>query len=840
MSIRTILGFNLRYYQRHLWLSVLCLLGISLGVGIVVAVQLINDSALRSFSASVDFLAGRATHSVVGEYGPIDEALFAEIWKNPRIKVAAPVVEVIAETQEIPGEPLRFIGLDPFLDTGLRDLAPARQGDDDGFQDFLTGRPPGAFVSSDLKDDYGISVGSTLTVLTAGIRKPVKIVGFIKDGGAAGPGDTAVVTDISAAQELFGRQGYLDKIDIVTDADEQTLEQELPPGLRLVDKSERKRTLESMLYSFRLNLAAMSLLALFTGIFLIYNFSMFSVLSRREDMSLLLTLGSDRRELFGAFILESLLLGAVGSIAGIGLGYVVAWAGMDRISSTINELYFHVNVDQLTLTWPIALSGIGVGFLATLIGTGLPSLEVASAQPIVGMKRRSIEDRAHGLKRGLALGGGVLLVVSVVTGLASKYSVYWGFVSAFALTMAFALFTPSILSPLTHILSIWLRDYGGSLTGFLGARTVKASLSRTSVAVAALAVALSMTLGVDNMIFSFRESVRTWLEGALRGDLYISPSTSKWAHPLPKELIERLMDDPRIDAVERYAMYDVFVDRKPVKLRVLDARVLRDRTVFRFLESEPQPWDRLIGGGVFVSESLAYRFGVGPGDRIELQTPDGARSFTIVAVNRDYSHERGTVQIDREVYEKIRKDTRVQSAAVFLKKGHTREEVRKDIIKGFPGLDRTVISNTAMTENILKIFDKTFTPTATLKGASLFVALLGIATALTAVLTERSTDMIVMGYLGLTRNELAAMNFFQAGIMGVTSFLIACVCGMLLTYILVHAINYRSFGWSIDLYFDYRVYLKVFGLTLAACLSAAVLPSLKIMKRSESTALHEE
>ncbi len=49
----------------------------------------------------------------------------------------------------------------------------------------------------------------------------------------------------------------------------------------------------------------MSLLALFVGIFLIYNFSMFSVLSRREDMSLLLTMGSDRRGIVAAFLLES-------------------------------------------------------------------------------------------------------------------------------------------------------------------------------------------------------------------------------------------------------------------------------------------------------------------------------------------------------------------------------------------------------------------------------------------------------------------------------------------------------------------------------------------------------
>ena len=97
-----------------------------------------------------------------------------------------------------------------------------------------------------------------------------------------------------------------------------------------------KSTLQAMLYSFQLNLAAMSLLALFVGIFLIYNFSMFSVLSRREDMSLLLTLGSDRENLSEPFIAESLVLGIVGSLTGIVFGYLMALFSIDKVSSTIS------------------------------------------------------------------------------------------------------------------------------------------------------------------------------------------------------------------------------------------------------------------------------------------------------------------------------------------------------------------------------------------------------------------------------------------------------------------------------------------------------------------------
>lgn len=839
MSLGTLLRFNLRYYRRHILLSLLCLLGISLGVGIVVAVELINKCALESFSASVDLLSGKATHSVVSDYGMIPEGHFAGIWRNSGVKAATPVVEAMATAVETGKEPIRFIGLDPFLDAEFRTFTP-EEGDGAHFMAFLTREPVSLYLSRDLMGRYGLKAGDTLTVLTAGVEKKARIIDALPGSEEISLGDNLAVVDIAGAQELFGKVGYLDRIDIVVDGDAEAVRKELPQGLSLEDRGERKTTLKSMLYSFQLNLAAMSLLALFVGIFLIYNFSMFSVLSRREDMSLLLTLGADRKGLVAAFLMESLILGAAGSLVGLGFGYVVAWFSMEKVTTTISNLYFHVTMNGVQLTPGIALIGIGVGFCATLAGTALPALEVAGTPPILGMKRRTIEDRAHGLKGLLSTSGIVCMILAAIAAWASRFSVFWGFASAFAATLALALFTPSILSPLTHYVGRFLIRVLGSLEGFLAARTIRASLSRTSVAVAALAVALSMTTGVDNMIHSFRESVRIWLQGSLQGDLYISPGTTRWAHPLPEELIEKVTRDPRVEAVERYSSYPINLKGKPIRLAVLDGDVLMGRSRFHFLKGGDRAWERLIRGGLFVSESLAYRFRVGLGDDLELETPLGKRSFKIVAVTRDYSSDRGSIQMHRPVYEAIWKDRRIQSVALFLKPESAPDAVRRSIASQFPGLNRTIVSNAKMKTNILAVFDKTFAPTATLKGASLLVALLGVATALTAILMERSREMTVLGYLGLTSKELGRVNVYQAVIMGIISFVIAAVGGVLLAHILIYAVNYRSFGWTVDVYISPVVFAKTFALTLAACLVSSIYPTLLMQRAERRGHLQEE
>ncbi len=492
MALPTLIKFNLKYYRTRMSLAILCVAGISLGVGVIVAVQLINDSALSSVESLVDFLSGKGDHSVISNYSRIDEKEFISIWTHPDVKAASPLIEAVSTTLQTGSAPIRFLGVDPFFDSQFRSFTPESQ-DRSGLALFLSTSSPGVFLSPDLMNKYNLKKGDQLTILTAGVERQTHILGPIatSQGGAFGEG--IAVMDIANAQKIFGRIGFLDRIDVIILGDPSGLEKDLPPGLTLKDRSARKSSLKALLYSFQLNLAAMSLLALFVGVFLIYNFSMFTALSRREDLSLLLTLGADKNALVYAFLLESMILAFIGGVIGVAFGYLVALAGIGKVSSTISDIYFFLNIGEVKLTAGIALSGLGVGFGATLVGALAPAMEVAGTPPAVGLKRRSIEDRAQVLKVRLACLAGIVFVLSLGAGWASKFSIFWGFVSAFGMTLAFALITPGFLMPFAHYLGLMVKRLAGSVSAFLAIRNISASLSRTSIAVAALAVALSMT-----------------------------------------------------------------------------------------------------------------------------------------------------------------------------------------------------------------------------------------------------------------------------------------------------------------------------------------------------------
>jgi putative ABC transport system permease protein len=97
-------------------------------------------------------------------------------------------------------------------------------------------------------------------------------------------GEPLILMDIGHAQGLFGLNGQVDRIDLVL-TQEAGFRSRWKDGFVLQSSRQRREAFSSMLGAFRLNLEALSLLALFVGVFLIYNTAMFAVVSERTRES---------------------------------------------------------------------------------------------------------------------------------------------------------------------------------------------------------------------------------------------------------------------------------------------------------------------------------------------------------------------------------------------------------------------------------------------------------------------------------------------------------------------------------------------------------------------------
>ena len=178
-------------------------------------------------------------------------------------------------------------------------------------------RPNSILLSTVVAERYGLALGDEIQVRVGAGAEALEIVGLLEpsDDLSRRALDGLMITDIATAQELLGRVGKLDRIDLIVadDAAGATalagIAALLPPGARVDEAAARAGTVNEMTEAFRLNLTALSLLALVVGVFLIYNTVTFSVIQRRPVLGSLRALGMTRREIFMIILLEAGVLG---------------------------------------------------------------------------------------------------------------------------------------------------------------------------------------------------------------------------------------------------------------------------------------------------------------------------------------------------------------------------------------------------------------------------------------------------------------------------------------------------------------------------------------------------
>ena len=271
-----------RYLTRHPAQLLLAVLGVGLGVSVMVSIDIASGSALRAFELSSAELTGRATQRIVGGPEGVQESLYRELRVDRGLRGVAPVVDGWLTLPEHGGRLVRLLGVDPFADADFRSFADSGAGAELDLETFLT--VPGAILlSSVTAAELGLEAEDRLEVIAGARRSTLTLSGFLAPTRDAGATAGLAVADIATAQEILGMAGRLSRIEVLSALPAPTL----PPGLRVESASEDADTAEQMTRAFRLNLQALSLLALLCGAFLIYNTMTFAVVQRRALLGLL-------------------------------------------------------------------------------------------------------------------------------------------------------------------------------------------------------------------------------------------------------------------------------------------------------------------------------------------------------------------------------------------------------------------------------------------------------------------------------------------------------------------------------------------------------------------------
>ena len=844
----TLLRTGLRDLLRRPLHTGLMILGVALGVAVVIAIDLANGAAQRGFAQSTQAVVGRATHQVLGGPSGLSEDLYRHLRVEGHLRASAPVVEGLVVALDLDRRPLRVLGIDPLAEGPFRGHlggGSLAQGD---FAPFFTD-PKAVLLGASLGERYGLVPGAPLRVQAGDQIVNLRVLGLVDtpDADSQSAIDGLLILDVASAQRLLRMEGRLSRIDLILQGprEAEAAARLLPDDARLAPASEQSDTVAQLTAAFELNLTALSLLALVVGMFLIYNTVLFSVVQRRAVFGTLRALGTTPGQVFGLILVETTVASAVGTAIGLGLGVLLGQSAVRLVTRTINDLYFVLAVHEAPLTLATVAKGIVLGLGAGLLAALGPALEAARVEPITALRPSTFEARARRLVPWLAAGGAVLAAAGAFALLAFEHSLALSFAGLFGVVLGIALAAPVFTVGLMSLLRPLASRLGGPI-GRMATGTVSRAISRTGVAVAALMVAVSVTIGVGVMIASFRSTVVNWLDLTLQADLYISapgPGGARSAAAvLAPEVPARVAAVPGVAEVETMRIVLVASPEGEVQLAVSDATRPRSAALYRFSEGDPrEAWVRAQAGAVLVSEPFAFRHGIPPrGGQVTLRTDKGPSTFPVAGIYYDYATERGTVLMTRNVYERHWADRGRNSVAAYVAEGQEPGMVADAVRRALAGTSLQVAENRTLRREALKVFDRTFAVTEALRGLAAIVAFIGVWSALVALQVERTREIGTLQALGLLPEQLWALTLLETGLIGLSAGLLSLPTGLLLATILIKVINVRSFGWTMQMQVDPMVLALALLVSVLAALLAAVYPVRRLQRLSIAEALRQE
>jgi putative ABC transport system permease protein len=851
--------------------AALCVFGVAVGVAVTVGIDLAVRSAVDSFAATTAALMGDSSHSLVGGAGGIDEDVYVRLARDPDAPAMTPILDraAVAGGQQPgagprhpdplpPGErgPLlkvRVLGVDPFADRDFRkfsDVAETLKGRDGDFTEFLT-RPDTCVLIEPLAERLGVAPGGTLTLTVGNAVHKLRVLGtFRVDGPGGRLLDDLVVTDIAAAQELFDAVGRLDRIDLrVADDAEgaarlERLRGSLPAGVRLTEADEQNRTLERLTAAYRLNLHALSLMASFVAVFVVYNTLLVSVANRRAALGVIRCLGGTPWQIGGLFAAEALAMGLAGGLLGIGLGRLLSDLLVGMVAGTFADFYSAVQPLPAELTPAVIAKGLAVGVLSALAGAAVPVIRAARVEPILAVKRVESARGGRRTSRRLFWIGLAVVAAGWVSLDRPAPTVAAGFVGAALVMTGAALMSGEILAAGCAVAA----RIGGAVAGpaaRLGARNVAADLGVSGVAVAALMSALSMSVGIGTMVSGFREAVLSWLDRRFQADVYVASrawSDFKIDTPVPPQVIADLAADPAVRRVTTNRITAVHIDGHDFHLVCSHLDVLLSEGAVDLREALPGDLTARLGDGAIVSGPVATRLGLEPGGTLRFALPGGGSApLTVLAVANDFTSDRGQILLDRATYRRLTGDDAVNSVYVYLRDPAGAAAFRERWNRGRAVADGlTVLVHADIKAEAARIFDRTFAVTDMLRWMAYAVAFAGLAGALSAQAVRRLREFGVLRLLGMSRRQTLILLAAEGLVPALTAAAMSLVVGTALAWILAKVVQFRSFGWAIPLEPQPGIWARTVLLAAAAALPAGLYPLWRLSRVPPAALVREE
>jgi putative ABC transport system permease protein len=789
-------------------------LAVVIGVAFVAGSYILTDTIFAAFDeifgeslkgTSVVISAENPVKQENGEIPTVSASLLPRVQKTPGVKLAAGAIFTPGGFFDAKGEKIGNKFAPKFISSELP-----------GSLESLTyiegNRPRGpteASIDKAAAEASGLKLGEAIKLIGQGSARSFELVGFTRLGGASFGGASIAQVTLPVAQRLTHKVGRFDQISVAA-ADgvsattlKQRIARQMPPGVKVETAKENadrgSEEIRENLSFLQIFLLVFAFIAILVGSFLIFNTFSITVAQRVAEFGMLRTLGASRRQILTDVVIESLAIGIVGAVIGIGGGFLIAML----LNGLLEAFEIDLPTTSLVMESRTVVVSLLIGIVVTVLSSIVPAVRSTRVPPIAALRAVSPSPsrrrRLGGIAVSLLLGAAGLTMILIGLFGSAGSGTAAGLIGGGAVAMVFAvsLFSPRLVPPLATLAG-WPLERLRRLLGRLARENAQRNPSRTAVTAAALMIGLTVVAFVTVFAAGLKSSVAQVVDENFAGGLVIQNSDG--FSPIPGGAAVAARRAPGVSAVATIRAEQAKLLPGGAGTRVSAASRDVEKTVdIEWKQGGPAVLRGLRGDQAVLSDSFASDHDLEPGDRFRLLSQTRHRpSFEVAGEFDSKLDVFGSILITQTAMAREFGQTQDTIDFVQVEPGANPAEVQALLTKGvetaFPVAE--VLNQQELKESREEQVDQLVNLVYALLMLAIVISLFGIANTLALSIHERTRELGMLRAIGMSRRQVRTMIRYEAVITALIGAILGMVLGLIFAALIAQPLKDEGFTLS--------------------------------------------
>lgn len=828
----------LPYFKEHKLKVLLSVLGVALGVAVFISIRSASVSADQAMINFVKSISADSDLEVSYARTGLDENIYPKIVQTEGVELASPIISTRTRIKvDNKYHSIHVLGIDIIR----RGQAPGQiRNNQFNFMNFIS-EPGQVIVTEAFLNKYKLTKKDSFVLVTGKKELKCSIASVIKSSESPMSKDPRLILmDIFLAQDLFNKENKIDRVDVTIskgftiDDVKTNLRQNLGKQIRIRTAGEKVKQSGVLYRSFKLNLTVVSSISLLVGMYLIFNTINTSIIQQRREIGILRALGTRKSEILILFTVEGFVIGIIGSIVGIILGYFLAQVSVAIFTQKISRSYLLSNVSDIDFSPELIIIALFIGIAMSVISSIIPALSTLKISPAETIRSVSYENR----KRLSILPYSIISIVFLILALISSQLKpvmgipVFGFLANFLIILGFSFLSPLIIKTLLQLARPLLYKYM-KIEMSLGAENLTKALARNAITISTLMISISLIISIFSLINSYHYSIGKWFKQVNNAEFSIvsgSNYSDGEIYPMKEEVAELLKDIKAIKEIDYYRFYNSSYNDYLLDIHSFRVDVASKVVQYSFASGNQKEAFQLMktNEAVLISQQLSEKFNLNKGDKITLETPGGKKNFIIAGVVVNYLSTQGVVSISRELFKKYWNDNLVDIYKIYTHKNIDMIEVKKEIENKVKGNNNLLVSTLGdFKGEVLGAIDETFYMFHALEAITIIIAVMGVVNALLTSILERSREIGILRSIGAMKKQITVMILSEAAFIGFSGALIGILTGIALSYVTVYIINVQTVGWYLELKLPLDIIFYLIVISIVLTILAGYYPSKK-------------